>query len=217
MTLQTLEANLTPLQLDHPLKELRQMIDLARQSVATTVNVKLTMLYWHIGNRIYKEILNEDRGTYGKSIVSSVSQQLTNGYRGSFIEKNLRPMIQFAEIFSDQEIVVSLIRHLTWTHFIALIPIKDPIKRDFYGEMCRLERWNVKTLRKKIDSMLFERTALSKRPELVKDDYAFDFLELADEHKERELERAILNRVEDFLREMGHVFSFIAKLLEFIE
>ena len=76
-------------------------------------------------------------------------------------------MIQFAEVFSEEEIVVSLIRQLSWTHFIALIPIKDSIKRDFYAEMCRLERWNVRTLRAKIDSMLFERTALSQKPEAL--------------------------------------------------
>lgn len=67
-------------------------------------------------------------------------------------------MIQFAEVFPDEQIVVSLIRQLSWTHFIALIPLKDPLKRDFYAEMCRIEKWNVKTLRKKIDS-----NALSNR------------------------------------------------------
>src|SRR5438128_10379233 len=76
-------------------------------------------------------------------------------------------MIQFAEVFPDEQIVVSLIRQLTWTHFIALIPLKEDLKRDFYAEMCRIEKWNVKTLRSKIDSMLYERTALSKKPELV--------------------------------------------------
>ena len=79
-------------------------------------------------------------------------------------------MIQFAEVFPDKEIVVSLIRQLSWTHFIALITLKDDLQRDFYAEMCRIERWSVRTLRKKIDGMLYERTAISKKPEkLVKE------------------------------------------------
>lgn len=231
MTLQTREPNPTQPQLDNLLGELRQMIDQARKSVATTVNAKLTMLYWHIGNRVYKELLNEDRGAYGKSIVVSVSQQLSIAYGSSFNEKNLRRMIQFAEIFSELEIVVSLIRHLSWTHFIALIPIKDSIKRDFYAEMCRLERWNVKTLRKKIDSMLFERTALSKKPELVaqveldalrkedqltpdlifRDPYVLEFLNLNDHYIEKDLEDAIMRELEQFLLELGIGFCFLAR------
>ena len=82
-------------------------------------------------------------------------------------------MIQFAEVFPDKEIVVSLIRQLSWTHFIALIPLKDDLQRDFYAEICRVERWSVRTLRKKIDGMLYERTAISKKPEkLVKEELA---------------------------------------------
>ncbi|MCC5831978.1 MAG: DUF1016 family protein [Chlamydiales bacterium] len=231
MTLDTRQSDLAPLQVDRLIGELRQMIDQARESTATTVNAKLTMLYWQIGNRIYKEILNEDRAAYGKAIVASVSQQLTTEYGKSFNEKNLRRMIQFAEIFSNPEIVVSLIRHLSWTHFIALIPIKDAIKRDFYAEMCRLERWNVKTLRKKIDSMLFERTALSKKPDsliraevnslreedrlspdlVFRDPYFLDFLKLNDRYFERDLEDAIMRELEQFLLEIGTGFCFLAR------
>lgn len=71
----------------------------------------------------------------------------------------------FAKAFPDEQIVVSMIRQLSWTHIIALLPLKDPIRIDFYTEMCRLEKWSVKTLRKKVDGMLFERTAISKKPE----------------------------------------------------
>ncbi|MCB1180496.1 MAG: DUF1016 family protein [Chlamydiia bacterium] len=231
MTLDTRQSDLASLQVDRLMSELRQMIDQTRESIATTVNAKLTMLYWQIGNRIYKEILNEDRAAYGKAIVVSVSQQLTTEYGKSFNEKNLRRMIQFAEIFSDPEIVVSLIRHLSWTHFIALIPIKDAIKRDFYAEMCRLERWNVKTLRKKIDSMLFERTALSKKPDsliraevnslreedrlspdlVFRDPYFLDFLKLNDRYFERDIEDAIMRELEQFLLEIGTGFCFLAR------
>ncbi|MBP9841924.1 MAG: hypothetical protein KBC64_05810, partial [Simkaniaceae bacterium] len=143
------------------------MIDHTRKSIASTVNAGLTMLYWRLGERISKEVLQGERAEYGLSIVVTLSRQLVVDYGNSFTDKNLRRMVQFAEVFPDEKIVVSLIRQLSWTHFIALIPIKDAIKRDFYAEMCRIEKWNVRTLRSKLDSMLYERTALSKRPELV--------------------------------------------------
>ncbi len=231
MTLQTHETNLTSFEIENLIGELRQIIDQTRESIASTVNSKLTILYWHVGNRIRKEILKEERAEYGKSIVTSVARQLITAYGRSFNEKNLRRMIQFAEIFSDPEIVVSLIRHLSWTHFIALIPIKETIKRDFYAEMCRLERWNVKTLRKKIDSMLFVRTALSKRPELIaqreldalrkedqinpdlvfRDPYILEFLNLNDHYIEKDLEDAIMRELEQFLLELGIGFCFLAR------
>ena len=125
------------------LEDLRCVIDQARRFIASTVNASLTMSYWHVGNRIRKETLQGERAEYGREIVVSLSRQLVVDYGNSFSDKNLRRMIQFAEIFPDEQIVVSLIRQLSWTHFIALIPIKDPIKRDFYAEMCRIEKWNV--------------------------------------------------------------------------
>ncbi|MCP4549475.1 MAG: DUF1016 domain-containing protein, partial [bacterium] len=131
----------------------------------------------------------------------------------------------------DEQIVVSLIRQLSWTHFLALIPLKDPLKRDFYAEMCRIERWSVRTLRKKVDSMLYERTALSRKPEelgraeleklrvedqltadmVLKDPYILDFLGLQDHYLERDFEDAILREMEQFLLELGAGFSFIAR------
>ena len=176
------------------------------------VNTGLTILYWQIGNRICQGILKQKRAEYGKEIVATLSRQLTNDYGNNFNEKNLRRMIQFAEVFPDKEIVVSLIRQLSWTHFIALIPLKDDLQRDFYAEMCRIERWSVRTLRKKIDGMLYERTAISKKPEeLVKkelsalrdedrltpdlvfrDPYFLDFLGLKDTFSAKNLETAMI-------------------------
>lgn len=74
-------------------------------------------------------------------------------------------MVQFSIAFADEQIVVSLIRQLSWTHFIALIPLADPLKRDFYAQMAATEGWSVRTLRQRVDSMLYERTALSSQPE----------------------------------------------------
>jgi DUF1016 N-terminal domain len=155
MTLQTQETALEP-QVDNLVGELRGMIDQARSSIASTINSTLTVLYWHIGSRIRGEILKDERAEYGKKIVATVSRQLTRDYGKGFLEKSLWRMIQFAEVFPEEQIVVSLIRQLSWSHFRLLIPIKDTDKRDFYAEMCRVERWNVRMLQKKIDSLLFE-------------------------------------------------------------
>ncbi len=213
------------------LEDLRGMIEQTRQSIATTINAGLTALYWKIGLRIHQEILREERAEYGKSIVASLSRQLTIDFGNGFAEKYLRKMIQFAEVFPDEQIVASLMRQLSWSHFLMLIPITDLTKRDFYAEMCRIEKWNTRTLRKKIDSMLYERTALSKKPtalveaeleglrkedrltpDLVfRDPYVLEFLELNDRYLEKDLEDAIMRELEQFLLELGSGFSFLAR------
>jgi hypothetical protein len=149
------------------LNDLREMIQKTQEFVASTVNSSLTLLYWHIGDRIQREILQGERAEYGRSIITTLSNQLVTEYGNGFNSKNLHRMVQFSEVFPDEQIVVSLARQLSWTHFVALLPIQDTLKRDFYAELCRIEKWNVRMLRKKIDSMLYERTAISKKPELV--------------------------------------------------
>lgn len=129
------------------LVDLRQLINDAKQNAAVAVNAGLTMMYWHIGKRIREEILGGERAEYGKEILSTLSAELVAEYGRGFEEKNLRRMLQFAEVFNDEKIVVSLIRHLSWTHFLALIPLKDSLQRQFYIEMCCIERWSVRTLR----------------------------------------------------------------------
>ena len=125
-------------------QDIRKLIDETRSSVAVTVNAGLTMLYWKIGKRIYQEILQKDRAEYGAQIVSSLGRQLSIEYGRGFSEKSLRHMIRFAEAYPDDKIVSSLLRQLSWTHFLAVIYIEDPLKRDFYAEMCRIERWSTK-------------------------------------------------------------------------
>jgi len=132
-------------------------------------------------------------------------------------------MIQFAEVFPDREIVASLMRQLTWTHFIELMPLDKPLQREFYVEMCRVERWSVHTLRQKIGGMLYERTALSRKPEqlaalelkqlreedkltpdlVFRDPYILDFLGLKDTYAEKDLEAAVLREMEAFILELG--------------
>ncbi|MCU9468339.1 PDDEXK nuclease domain-containing protein, partial [Pseudomonas aeruginosa] len=197
----------------------------------STVNSELTMLYWRIGQRIRTHVLDGRRGAYGKEVLPTLAAQLVKEYGGSFAEQNLRRMVQFAATFPDEQILVSLIRELSWTHFIALIPLKDPLQRDYYAQMASAERWSVRTLRERIDSMLYERTALSQKPGetiahelatmrdaqrmspalVMRDPYILDFLGLRDTWQEGDLEAAIIREMESFLLELGAGFSFVAR------
>ena len=147
--------------------ELRQLILAARERVAQAVNSELTLLHWRIGDRIRREVLREKRATYGAQIVSSLAVQLTTEFGEGFGRRNLFRMIRFAEVFPDLKIVTALLTQLGWTHFLQIIRLDDPLKREFYAEMCRIERWSTRTLERKIQSLLFERTALSRKPELL--------------------------------------------------
>jgi len=178
-----------------------------------------------------EEFLKGERAGYGEEIVSTLSRQLTVEYGSGFTAKNLRHMMKLAETFPDEGIVSTLWRQLTWSHFKEIIYLKDPLQREFYAAMCRAEGWSVRTLRKKIDSMLYERTAISKKPgELAKkelaelreedrmspdlifrDPYVLDFLNLKDTFSERDLEAAILRELESFLLELGVGFTFVAR------
>ncbi|MCP4700953.1 MAG: DUF1016 domain-containing protein [Gammaproteobacteria bacterium] len=217
------------------LHEIRSLIDEARALVAVTVNAGLTLLYWRIGRRINAEALNGARGDYGSEIVSTLSRQLETDYGKGFSVKNVRHMMRFAEAFPDEQIVSALRRQLSWTHFKSIIYMEEPLKRDFYAEMCRIEGWSTRTLQKKIDSMLYERTALSKKPEelielelkqlreddrltpdlVFRDPYFLDFLGLTDHYLEKDLEDAILRELELFLLELGSGFAFLARQKRF--
>ncbi|MBW2108913.1 MAG: DUF1016 family protein [Deltaproteobacteria bacterium] len=211
--------------------ELREWIQQARISAARVVDEHLCALYWRIGTRIRMEILKDQRAEYGAGIVSAVGRQLEAEFGRGFSEKSLRHMIRFAEVFPDKQIVSALRRQLTWTHFKRLIYLDDPLKREFYVEMCRIEKWPTRTLDKKIQSMLFERTALSKKPDkliarelkalreegkltpdlVFRDPYLLDFLGLRDTYAEKDLEAAILREMEAFILELGVGFAFLER------
>jgi hypothetical protein len=142
------------------LTEVRGLILTARGQLAQAVNAGLTMLYWQIGTRIQQDILKQKRAEYGKEIVSALGRQLSAEFGRGFDEKSLRHMLKFAEAFPDESIVSALRRQLAWTHFKQIIYIDDPLKRDFYAEMCRVERWSTRTLQQKIGSMLYEHRPL---------------------------------------------------------
>lgn len=213
------------------IRDLRALVEEARGQVARAVNAGMTMLYWRMGKRIRKDILDSRRAKYAEHIVCSLSGQLTQDYGDGFSEKSLRRMIQFAEVFPDEQIVASVMRQLSWTHFLELIPLKDPLQRDFYAEICRIERWSVRTLRQKIAGMLFERSALSKKPSklaalelkalreedkltsdlVFRDPYFLDFLGLKNAYREKDLESAILRDMEAVILELGQGFAFMAR------
>lgn len=211
--------------------EIRELILSARMQTAQAVNAGLTMLYWRIGERIRREILKEKRAEYGAQIVQALSVLLEAEFGRGFSRRNLFNMIRFAEVFPDFKIVQALLAQLGWTHFSLIIYLDDPLKRDFYAEMCRIERWSTRTLAKNIQSMLFERTALSRKPELTiendlarlreedkltpdlvfRDPYLLDFLGLKDSYAEKDLEAAILREMESFILELGVGFAFVER------
>ena len=211
--------------------EVRELIVSARTATATAVNASLTMLHWQIGRRIRRDILRERRAGYGEEILQTLSAKLGSEFGRGFSKRNLASMVQLAEAFPDEKIVSALSRQLGWSHFVAILPLEKPHQRDFYSEMCRLEGWSVRTLRQKIGGMLYERTALSKKPaklieqelnalrtgdkltpDLVfKDPYVLDFLGLRDTYSEKDLEAAILREIERFLLELGGGFAFVER------
>jgi len=226
------ENNPAPLkQADILLTELRGLIESARQHVAQTANATLTMLYWHVGQRIRREVLKDGRAEYGEQILPTLSAKLVQDYGKGFNVSALTRMVKFAEAFPDEVIVATLSQQLSWSHFVEILPLKQPLEREFYAEMCRIERWSVRTLRERIGSQLYLRTAIAKKPENVvqaeishlreggqvtpdlvfRDPYMLDFLRLPDGYSERDLENAILREMERFLLELGVGFTFVAR------
>lgn len=218
--------NLMPL-----IQEITALIRSAKQRAAVAINSEITLLYWQVGNRIRQDVLGGERADYGKQVMATLAADLTAQFGKGWSKRNLAQMIKFAEVFSDLEIVHALRAQLSWTHIRQLIAIDDPIKRDFYATMAIQERWSTRTLDERIGALLFERTAISKKPDstivaelsqlrasgqynkdlLLKDPYVLDFLELNDRYLEKDLEDAILRDIEQFLLELGAGFSFVAR------
>ena len=213
-------------------EDLRQIIEQARWRVASTVNSELTMMYWHIGERINRDVLGNQRAEYGKQIVSTVSTQLQEEYGAKgFDEKNIRRMMQFAQMIPDSQIVVTLSRQLSWSHFVAVISLSDVLQREFYLTLAASEKWSIRQLRKEIDSMLYERTAISGKPDALvrqelsqlregnvlspdlvfKSPYFLEFTGLKGMYSEKSLEDSLVAHLEQFIIELGNGFSFVAR------
>lgn len=211
--------------------DIKSLIEQSRQNVALAVNAEITLLYWKVGKRINDEILGNERAEYGKQIVQTLSAQLELEYGKGWGEKQLRHCMQFAAVFNDEQIIYALRRQLSWTHLRSIIYMEDPLKREFYIQMCKLEKWSSRQLQERIQSMLYERTAISKKPEITiqhdleqlkneqklnpdlvfRDPYFLDFLGLSDMYSEKDLETSIIAELQRFIIELGSDFAFMAR------
>ncbi len=212
-------------------KSIADLIDATRHNVAKTVNQELTLLYWNIGKSINDDILHNSRADYGKKLIPELSLKLISRYGTGFNKRNLQSFIKLNLVFQDITILHSVSAKLSWTHLRNIIYIDNPIKREFYIQMSIHERWSVRILQERIDSMLFERTAISKKPEITisnelkklelekqispdltfRDPYFLDFLGLHDSYSERDLESSILAQLQYFIAELGSEFAFLAR------
>jgi len=212
-------------------KEISEMISAARQNAEIAVNRELVMLYWNVGRVIKTQILEGNKPEYGKSVITQLSCDLVSEYGRGYSQRNLFNMVKFYEVFGDESILQTLSAKLTWSHFTKLIYIKEPLKMDFYSTLALNERWSVRELDERINSQLFERTNLSKKPEItiaddlqmlrenkemstdiaLRDPYVLDFLDLKDNFSEKDLENAIIAELERFILEMGRDFTFVER------
>ncbi|MBR5983697.1 MAG: DUF1016 family protein [Bacteroidales bacterium] len=214
------------------INDLRLIIEHARTRVAATINSELTLMYWHIGERINREVLGNERAEYGKQIVATVVRQLQAEYgTKGFEERTIRRMMKFAQTFPDFRILSTLLSKLSWSHFLIVMSIKDEIQRDFYITMAASENWSVRTLQEKIDGMLYERTAISGKPDelirqelsnlrddnvlspdlVFKSPYFLEFTGLKGMYSEKSLEDCLVAHIEQFILELGNGFSFIER------
>lgn len=185
--------------------ELRTLIASSRQRLAGAVNAELTSLYWSVGERLRTEVLGgADRAKYGDQLINRVGEQLAQEFGRGFEAKNLRRMVQFAQVFPQPEIVATLSRQLSWSHFVNLLPLKTESARQFYASQAATNTWSVRELRHQIERKAFERTEIASAQipvllsaeatpaQVFKDPYFLDFLGLRQGHDEADLESAIL-------------------------
>jgi predicted nuclease of restriction endonuclease-like (RecB) superfamily len=209
-------------------RDISTLIETTRSKTLRKINQTGVLLYWHIGKRINQEILKLGRAAYGENIIDQLSQNLQLKFGPGFSRRIIYRCVQFAKTFDNKKIVEMLASHLKWSHFVKLLNIDAQLKRDFYAEMCRVERWSVRALEAKIDSMLYERTALSKNPEkiiereivklretdtlkpdfIMQDPVILQFLDQNQINNEADFEQAIVQDIEKFLLSMGSGFTF---------
>ena len=206
-------------------------IEVAKRNVMIQVNKEMTVLYWNIGKDIKEKLLGNEKAEYGKSVIKELSKRLVIEYGRGYSIRNIFNMLKFYEYYPNFEILQTLSAKLSWSHFVELLQISNDVKREFYTTMCANEIWSVRTLRERIGSALFERTAISRKPEqtiindlkmlnkenkmttdmFFRDPYILDFLDLKDVYNEKDLETAILNELQKFILEMGNDFAFLGR------
>jgi predicted nuclease of restriction endonuclease-like (RecB) superfamily len=214
---------------NHLFSDVCGIIEGRRYRLATTINAEICLMNWNVGKRIKEDVLFNQRADYGKQIIKELANKLTERYGVGWSFYKLQHCVRSAYTFSENEIMYAVRTQLSWTHLRSLMSIDDELKREFYMEMTRLEHWDTRTLDEKIDQMLYERTALSRKPEeLIKQElrkikennrltpdvvfrssYFLDALGLTNVYSEKDLEDSILINLQSFLREMGNDFAFL--------
>jgi len=207
------------------------LIESANTFVNKAINQSMVLLYWQIGKTIQDELLQYDKPEYGKQVMQNLAIKLSEQYGIGYSYRTLYRMTHFYDCVQDQNILTTVLSKLSWSHILEILKIKEPLKQEFYISMCSSENWSVRELSGRIDSMLFERTAISKLPEktivndlkqlrekkemsvnlFVKDPYVLDFLGLKDTFSEHDLELAILVELQQFILEFGNDFAFLAR------
>lgn len=207
------------------------IIDDVRGRIATYVNTGICLTNWYVGKRIKEDVLYNQRADYGKQVLKNIAKQLVNKYGSGWGYEKLKHCVRSAYLFSEDEIRYATSTQLNWTHLRILMAVSDNLARQFYMEMCNIERWSTRTLEEKIDEQLYERTAISRRseevikqelqkvrethavvPDLVfRSSYFLDMLGLPDMFSEEELETAVLNQVEEFMHELGSDFTLVER------
>jgi len=184
------------------------------------INHESILMFWEIGKHISSTLLNGEQSTYGKQILVTVSRNLQMNYGNSFEYRNIARMIQFATRFPDFENLVTLSRELSWSHFIALLPLKSDDAFMFYAQDAISRQLGVRELRRQISRKAFERREnynlqLSDETRvpfnMFKDPYLLNNMGLRDNYLEADLEKAILADLESFILEFGNGFTFVAR------
>jgi predicted nuclease of restriction endonuclease-like (RecB) superfamily len=208
-----------------------QLIEQAQRYVVVNVNTTMVTLYWQIGKMIQEDIVKSDRAEYGRALLENLGKELTVSFGRGYSRQNLNRMVDFFRHCPDIEICSTVSSKLSWSQIQVLMRIKDGVKREFYLTMSVNEHWSVRQLSERIDSQLFERTAISKKPEetiindlktlredgkmtldlFLKDPVMLDFLNLKDCYSEKDLEQVIVRELENFILEMGRDFAFLAR------
>jgi predicted nuclease of restriction endonuclease-like (RecB) superfamily len=210
--------------------DIAALIETSKENLNRSFNKEIAMLNWQIGKHIDETLANTEEN-YGLEIVATLSPLLINHFGKGYTTSSLHRIRRFYKAFSKIKIVATLSPQLSWSHFIELTNVKDNLARSYYTELCKIEHWNVRELRDRINSMLYERTALSKKPEklirqelkqlqiqktfteniVFRDEYLLDFLDLKDVYSEKDLETAILIELQKFIIEIGTDFAFLSR------
>ena len=214
---------------DSLFESISQLIQESHARVSVAVNAEMTELYWQVGRVLNEDVMGGERQAYGSQTLEGLSKRLTSEYGRGWSAHHLRQCMRLATTFPDEEILYAVRTKLNWTCIRTIMYIDEPLKRDFYIEMCKLNGWSSRTLQGRIKSMLYERTAIARKPDEViandleqlreegelsqdlvfRDPYLLDYLGLHGDYSERDLESAIVAELQHFITELGNDFAFL--------